>query len=525
MRGRPRNAVLLAAIGAAATLSTATPAQAGTYPMRSCNVPGHAPTGTGPWVWTNSSRSTTFNHCAGGGGFGFAFPAAREIEPRVGVTLHLVRPPSGPAASISIRRVRLWMTARLDGTGSALFLLARAYAGSAMQQTDIHGPPGGSSLETPWSSPTYGATTDKFDLVLLCSNSSYDYCYPQATHPIEVRGADVLLSEDVPPQPSITGGPLLSGQPQSGAQGLTLNASDGESGVARVEAILGGRVAGSQDFVGTAQCRYDGWNACDTTVSNSFSVDTTLVPDGSHTLQLRVTDAAGNQRIVQHNALVAVRNQPGTQATVTAVPSANGTRITARFVGRKGSRLTVNWSKSARIIGTVTDRSGLPMGGVAVGVEETSLVPGAKPRSRGSVRSDARGRFGYSVSPRGSSRRIRFSFSSGSAAATRDVRLNVRAATSLRVSLRGVRVRYEGRLRSKPIPRKGKLVLLQGRAIGGAWQTFATRRASRTGTFKGRYRLRVRRPGVRLQFRVRVPAERGYAYSPSTGAPVTKRVR
>jgi hypothetical protein len=105
------------------------------------------------------------------------------------------------------------------------------------------------------------------------------------------------------------------------------------------------------------------------------------------------------------------------------------------------------------------------------------------------------------------------------------VRLAVTAAVKLAVTLKGVVVRYTGRVLSGPLPAGGKLVIVQGRVRGGSWQTFATRRATRGGAFGGRYRLRARTPGRVLQFRARVVAESGYAYRPATSRAVSRTVR
>jgi hypothetical protein len=75
------------------------------------------------------------------------------------------------------------------------------------------------------------------------------------------------------------------------------------------------------------------------------------------------------------------------------------------------------------------------------------------------------------------------------------------------------------------MPRGGKKIYIQGRARGGAWQRFAARRTNAAGRFAGRYRLRVRRPGIKLQFRVEIPRQKGYAYAAQVGSPVTKTVR
>ncbi|MCA1705081.1 MAG: hypothetical protein LC808_18195, partial [Actinobacteria bacterium] len=147
----------------------------------------------------------------------------------------------------------------------------------------------------------------------------------------------------------------------------------------------------------------------------------------------------------------------------------------------------------------------------------------------GTVTTRQDGTFRYTARPRGTSRVLRFqyrpSLSNPTVAATDRLRLNVSAAGTLRVALRGTRVSYRGRVVSKPIPRRGKLVHIQGRAVGGAWTTFAIVRTNRAGVVSGRYRLRVRRPGVRLQFRLRIPKEGGYPYAAGSGRPVTRRVR
>ena len=78
---------------------------------------------------------------------------------------------------------------------------------------------------------------------------------------------------------------------------------------------------------------------------------------------------------------------------------------------------------------------------------------------------------------------------------------------------------------SRPLPKLGKRVLLQGRTRGYAWATFRSARTNRVGHFSGGYRLPFRRPGVKLEIRVVVPAERSYPYLIYIGRPVTLLVR
>jgi hypothetical protein len=118
---------------------------------------------------------------------------------------------------------------------------------------------------------------------------------------------------------------------------------------------------------------------------------------------------------------------------------------------------------------------------------------------------------------------VRFAY--GSTVSSGALNVGVRAGATLAVSLRGTALRYRGRVLSKPLPRAGKRVILEGKAPGYPWAMFATRRTDRRGRFSGRYRLSVRRPGVRLQIRVRVPAQRGYPFLAATGHPVALLVR
>jgi hypothetical protein len=110
-------------------------------------------------------------------------------------------------------------------------------------------------------------------------------------------------------------------------------------------------------------------------------------------------------------------------------------------------------------------------------------------------------------------------------AAQRRFRTLVRPAVTLHVRIDGDDVSYHGTLRSRPIPRGGKIIVLQGRRRGvRQWATFASKRVgSRTGIFRGHYRLHSREPGARLQFRVVVPREGSYAYAQGYSRVVTRR--
>lgn len=506
-------------LGSVAGLAgTAMPAEAGTYPMRSCNVPGQAPAGTGPWVWENAAYTISYNACGAGDGFGITFPNAHQMNADTLASLALGRPNSGPRKAIGIRQVRLWTNTRLEGTGSSLFALSYAYAGPAAQQAVVYRPPGTSSESDVWTSPVYPVDTDTFRFSLQCSSNASQGCAPQASTPLLVRGAEVTLQEDVSPRVDAVGGSLLTDQRQTATQSVSYEGADDESGVASIEVLLDTQAVGRTDYRGGVSCPFDNWNACSTTAAGSINVDTRAVNDGTYTLQLRATDAAGNVKTTQAPQPVIVANGA---VAASGPPNGDGASSAARlkvyFAKGHKAHLTKSWSGRARVTGRLTDQAGHGIGKASIDVSEVSSVPGSKRLKRKPIKTDAKGQFSYMVPAKRSSRRVRFEYRARLGAAVpdaaREATTQVRAAAKFAVHLRGITVRYTGRLMSGPIPRAGKQVTIQGRATGGRWTTFAARRTSRKGRFSGRYRLRAHRPGVRLQFRVRVPPAHGYPYT------------
>lgn len=215
--------------------------------------------------------------------------------------------------------------------------------------------------------------------------------------------------------------------------------------------------------------------------------------------------------------------------------AANGQGASARAV------LTVRWSgatKPSRIVpfgrssvveGRLADEEGRPIRDAIVDVASVVATRGARPASLQAAVTGADGSFRYAVAGRSATRSLTFAYRhlrGGAVTSSATLALRVRAGVKLAVRLRGTAVRYSGRVLAASLPKTGKLVVVQGRAKGGRWQTFASRRAkTKKGTFSGRYRLKVRRPGTRLQFRVRVVGESGWPYAAATSKVVTRTVR
>ena len=114
----------------------------------------------------------------------------------------------------------------------------------------------------------------------------------------------------------------------------------------------------------------------------------------------------------------------------------------------------------------------------------------------------------------------------GSVACTRAI-VRTRAGVTLKTNRRvrpGGTVRFRGRLKGLPVPRRGKLVELQA-FDGGRWRTFAQPRSRKNGRYKAAYRLRrTFGPRTFTLPRARAP-ESGYPYELGYSRKVRVRVR
>jgi hypothetical protein len=227
----------------------------------------------------------------------------------------------------------------------------------------------------------------------------------------------------------------------------------------------------------------------------------------------------------------------GPSRTVTAVANSLGVpngegaspnaKLTVAFV-KAGAKGTVAYGRTLVAVGKLVDPSGRPIRAAIVDVTETPALKGAKAASGAPAVTGDDGSFRYTATSSAGTRSLTFSYRfqrQGAVVAQADLALTVKAGVKLAVKLKGIVASYTGRVLAGAMPKGGKLVIVQGRAKGGSWQTFASRRASKAGAFKGKYRLKVRRPGKKLQFRVRVISESGWNYAAVTSKAVTRTVK
>jgi hypothetical protein len=222
-----------------------------------------------------------------------------------------------------------------------------------------------------------------------------------------------------------------------------------------------------------------------------------------------------------------VSSGASSSASVNGEGASPDARLSVAFA-RGGDKGKVAYGKTIVARGRLVDGSGRPIRNAIVDIAETQALHGAKAASGRPAVTEADGSFSYAATSNAGTRSLTFQYRyqrQGAVVAQQTLALTVKAGVRLAVKLKGVTATYTGRVLAGSMPRGGKLVIVQGRAKGGSWQTFASRRANRAGKFKGKYRLKVRRPGKQLQFRVRVLSESGWNYAAATSKAVTRRVR
>lgn len=218
----------------------------------------------------------------------------------------------------------------------------------------------------------------------------------------------------------------------------------------------------------------------------------------------------------------------GSAGGVNGEGASRSARLSVAFVRGGMTTAKLRYGRSAAVGGRLVDEHGRPIRNAIIDVVSTPGPRGARAAAGQPIVTGADGSFRTTLGGAGGSRTVRFEYRylrEGDVVSDGAVKVSVQAGVSFSARLRGIVVRYSGRVLAAELPTSGKLVVVQGRSRGGAWQTFATRRARKAGKFSGRYRLKVRRPGARLQFRVRVLGESGWNYGAVTSKTVTRKVR
>ena len=281
-------AVLLAASLLAAALLAAAPARAGTFRVSQCAAVadgGLSPRSfqAGLWSLTNAwpeAECGFGTHTIGLGTSNWRLLDRESAVLRFGVPAALPR--------TTLRTTWLdWRFARQAPSTNPAFLIATASGARLFVAQNGEGTPAGAPVRL-----AMPGGTRQLELTIWCSPvNGPGYC-TWADRLLDIRGLTAELEETAAPSATASGA-LLAPGPHGGVEPLELAATDGDSGVLRVEAFLGGIAIGTLEPA--EGCRDDRLPPCPQTLRGTLDVDTRRVPDGARRLRLVVTDAAGNR--------------------------------------------------------------------------------------------------------------------------------------------------------------------------------------------------------------------------------------
>jgi hypothetical protein len=575
-RRRASIAAMLTAIAVAVAAGAVAPgaAQAGSYPMNACNVPGAATGTRGPWViQPNANGSATniigYDSCSLGGSFGHHLPSGAMSPGSMG-TVDLTR----IDAAIRVTGLKAWFSGNLGAGGGSPVNTLIWIDGS---QVAAWGAPGITFSGTPYVSQA--ELGGSFQLATYCGNNAGQPCSPN-TYPLVISGIQATLSEANQPAASIAGGTLVTAGPKTGTHTVVARGADPHSGVQKLEVLMDDKVVGSVAYdrdwsrplgeqkAGT--CTFADWNACATTQSHEASVNTRFLPDGVYRLAVRASDAAGNVATSASHP-VTIDNVPdpvppappapapaaagpvgpsggdgaagapgssgpaaagGAAAPVIVVNGVNGSAsasITAAFAGRGRSSVRQGYGRTVLITGHVVAPGGAPVTGAHVHVLHRDRLDGAGMVPAGEVVTDGTGRFRY-VTTAVRSRTIRFAYRAQvgdmAIADTTDVALSVAPRITLRRNRSSLRngqvVTFSGAVAGAPGNAR-KVVELQVKK-GRRWMTFRSTRLHK-GAFRERYRFVNTRSRQTYVFRARVRQESGFPFASGASKPVKVTVR
>ncbi len=357
-------------------------------------------------------------------------------------------------------------------------------------------------------------------------------------------GGEISLNASKDPQASNVSGPLMTDNPLRSTESVTFSATDEGPGLAYVKTLVDGNVARSAiiDTNGGHCIPVPGHGAytwayqvpCRTSVGGrTFTLNTALLPNGPHHVQVVIEDAAGNQSIVVDRTVntenvgagpLGALPGPGLSPLGSGAPNGSGATQSADL--RLGVRPTVARSfarRALRLPGRLLSRNGRPIGSATVEVLEQTAGD-SRSEVVAHARTNADGLFVAEVPP-GPSRRLQVTYRAFSSeagyAAQASVQEAVGAGVQLRITPR--RTNSEGAITLTgivrgPIPPRGAIVDLLVH-YRGRWEPFRTPRTNAHGRFRVVYQFEG---GVgRFPFRAEVPAgQAGFPFASGTSTVV-----
>ncbi len=302
-------------------LALASSAHAGSYVIDNCPAAPAGNANAGAWTIFGSPQADQAT-CAGGAG-AFIGPLGGSMTPNTSAGVTITAP---GGSGITIRQATVWWYVP-QASGATTFAVAETNGG-------VVG--GGTTPLDDISTPeelTLPSTTTSFTLTDYCSSDDgpTGCTFGAGENPIlELLGSQLTLEDANLPSGSVTGGALAGTGTLSGTQALAYSVADANSGVRLVKLLLDGSQVAEKDYL--ERCPYEDFLACPASISDTISWNTATVPDGQHSLEAIVQDAAQNTSVF-YTATITTNNAP-TNTTAPAIVATSqpvaGTALSAQ---------------------------------------------------------------------------------------------------------------------------------------------------------------------------------------------------
>ena len=358
---------------------------------------------------------------------------------------------------------------------------------------------------------------------------------------VQLFGAELTVADDTPPTVTLTGGPEGS-TPITGPVPVGFDATDPGAGIEKAELLVDGVPVATDEY--SSDCSYTELRPCPESESDQLSVEGSSLPEATHQLAVRVTDAAGNTAV-----------SPPRAVTTARPPVPNGDPCPNPGISLSLDRTSpIPFGEPATLDGRLAC-GGTPIAAADVQLD-SSTIAGARTTSLGALQTAADGTFSYRL-PSGPSRKLAFSYtpySNQTTAATQNtLQVNVEPEITLHIAaIKGHRliepprthnhgtIVWGGRIEGGPYPAAGIPLLtqvietkLERVHAHGRWKTVRHEEwdtfheiVARNGNISYRYTFRrTFRPTI-YTFRVATPAggAAGYEYAAGASNQVSVRV-
>jgi hypothetical protein len=506
-------------------LLIASTAYAGTEVIYNCPSAPGANENSGPWTVFGAPQNNK-GSCTGGPGnfigpLGGSMSAGSTAGVQVGV-------PAG--SSDTILEADIWWYVPQQISGGTTFALASTNAG-ALEEADT--PKDSSSTPDHFVLPS---NSTELTLADYCSTDDYNNPCGQGAGEdpdLELLGSELTIADSTLPTATVTGGGLAGTGTLAGTEALTYSAQDPNVGVRQVQLLEDGRTVAEKNYA--AECPYENFAACPTSVSNEIQWDTATSTNGTHELALRVIDAANNTSTIDAHTVTINNPGIGVNGSLNGVGPhiANGDPCAGEAL-----EVLVNGRRrppSVTYGSPVTVRGVLHCGTVPIRGARVAITTVGGPASAAistSVQTALDGSFSYKV-PRGADRKLRFSYTaysndpapSATATATIKVRPKIRLGISPHFTSDGHKIRWVGTVSGGPYPPEGVTLDAEVRE-GRRWRFFEQIVADDKGSFHFKYRFHATYEPTTYTFRVALPrtGARGYPYTPGASNTVNVHV-